>query len=262
MNESNVKRGSLLVRFAERFGVDHQKLIAGLKATAFRKAGEISNEQLMALLVVCDQYGLNPFTREIYAYPDRDGAIIPIVSVDGWLRIINSHPQFDGLEFAEAPEQEEIDGRMLPRWIEAKIYRKDRSHPTVVREYTAEVYQPPRTRRLDDGSIKSYPGPWQTHTMRMLRHKVLIQGGRVAFGFAGIYDEDEAQRISDAQAIQDSRVAERGKPLVSMPRAKSEAVMLEPQPRDREPEIVGPHTESSIAEMAEDVRAAEVSDET
>jgi len=30
----------------------------------------------------------------------------------------------------------------------------------------------------------------------MLRHKALIQAVRVAFGFSGIYDEDEAQRIA------------------------------------------------------------------
>ena len=256
-NLVSVDNRPLTVRLGERFGLDPQKLLTGLKATAFRKAGEISNEQLMALLVVSDQYGLNPFTREIYAFPDRDGAIIPIVSVDGWLRIINSHPQFDGVEFAEAPEQEELDGKMVPRWIECTIYRKDRSHPTVVREYTTEVYQPPRTRRLDDGSIKTYPGPWQTHTMRMMRHKVLIQGARVAFGFAGIFDEDEGQRIRDGQAIREVEVLDRAKPLVAMPRAKSEAVQLQPLPNDREPEIVAPHTESSVDEA---VDGAEVSD--
>jgi hypothetical protein len=30
----------------------------------------------------------------------------------------------------------------------------------------------------------------------MLRHKAMIQAARIAFGFAGIYDEDEAQRIA------------------------------------------------------------------
>ena len=34
----------------------------------------------------------------------------------------------------------------------------------------------------------------------MLRHKALIQCARVAFGFSGIYDEDEARRIDDCQA--------------------------------------------------------------
>ena len=31
--------------------------------------------------------------------------------------------------------------------------------------------------------------------MRMLRHKALIQCARLAFGFTGIYDQDEAERI-------------------------------------------------------------------
>lgn len=33
----------------------------------------------------------------------------------------------------------------------------------------------------------------------MLRHKAMIQCARIAFGFTGIYDEDEAQRINEAQ---------------------------------------------------------------
>jgi hypothetical protein len=37
--------------------------------------------------------------------------------------------------------------------------------------------------------------PWQTHPKRMLRHKALIQCARLAFGFVGIYDQDEAERI-------------------------------------------------------------------
>lgn len=37
--------------------------------------------------------------------------------------------------------------------------------------------------------------PWQSHPKRMLRHKAMIQCARLAFGYTGIYDEDEAQRI-------------------------------------------------------------------
>ena len=44
-------------------------------------------------------------------------------------------------------------------------------------------------------------GPWQSHTKRMLRHKSLIQCSRIAFGFTGIYDQDEAERIIEGQAV-------------------------------------------------------------
>jgi hypothetical protein len=42
---------------------------------------------------------------------------------------------------------------------------------------------------------------------RMHRHKSLIQGARVAFGFAGIYDEDEAHRIIEEKPFPPSRRA-------------------------------------------------------
>jgi len=32
-----------------------------------------------------------------------------------------------------------------------------------------------------------------------LRHKALIQAARLAFGFSGIYDQDEAERIVSAR---------------------------------------------------------------
>jgi phage recombination protein Bet len=177
-------RTGLVTRFAGRYGVEAGKLLATLKATAFRQPPdkpEVSNEQMMALLVVADQYRLNPFTREIFAFADRAG-IVPVVSVDGWARIMNEEANFDGVEFVDGPEVEGV-----PEWIEAVIYRKDRSHPTRVRERYREV--------------KRSTIPWQTHPARMTRHKAMIQCARIAFGFAGIYDEDEAQRIIEAQVV-------------------------------------------------------------
>src|SRR6185312_16439949 len=70
-----MQSSSVLVRLAERFGVDPEKMLGTLKATAFK--GDVSNEQMMALAVVADQYGLNPWTKEIYAFPDRNG-IVPV----------------------------------------------------------------------------------------------------------------------------------------------------------------------------------------
>ena len=163
-------RGQLVARMAARFGVDADKMLTTLKATAFKAGSGISNEQMMALLIVAEQYGLNPWTKEIYAFPDK-GGIVPVVGVDGWSRIINSHPQFDGMDFDADTES-----------CTCTIHRKDRKHPIRVTEYMSECKRP-------------NVGPWQSHPRRMLRHKAMIQCARLAFGFSGIYDEDEAQRI-------------------------------------------------------------------
>ena len=172
----NGKNTGLISKLAERFSVEPEKMMTTLKATAFKvRDGEITNEQMMALLVVANQYGLNPFTKELFAFPDK-GGIVPVVSVDGWARIINEHPAMDGVEFVDGPEENGI-----PAWIECVIYRKDRAHPTKARERFKEV-------RRDTQ-------PWKSHPARMMRHKALIQCARIAFGFAGIYEQDEAERI-------------------------------------------------------------------
>ena len=154
---------------------DGADLIGTLKATAFK--GQVSDAQMTALLVVANQYALNPWTKEIYAFPDKNNGIVPVVGVDGWSRIINSHPQFDGIEFEQNDES-----------CTCIIYRKDRNRPIKVTEWMAECK-------------RNGMGPWQSHPRRMLRHKAMIQCARLAFGYGGIYDQDEAERIAEAAPV-------------------------------------------------------------
>ena len=173
---------------------DGADLINTLKATAFK--GDVTDAQMTALLVIANQYGLNPWVKEIYAFPDKQNGIVPVVGVDGWSRIMNEHPQFDGIEFEQSTIMADMPGaKPAPEWMECRIYRKDRTRPIVVREYLDEVYRPPFT-----GKYGTVNGPWQSHTKRFLRHKTMIQCARLAFGFGGIYDQDEAERIAEAQA--------------------------------------------------------------
>ncbi len=59
-------------------------------------------------------------------------------------------------------------------------------------------------------------GPWQTHPKRFLRHKAMIQCARMAFGYCGIYDQDEAERITErdmgAAEVVSSRPAQAAAP--------------------------------------------------
>ena len=96
---------TLAGKLAERVGmdsVDPQELIATLRQTAFK--GNASDAQFIALLIVANQYGLNPWTKEIYAFPDKQNGIVPVVGVDGWSRIINENQQFDGMDFEQDNE--------------------------------------------------------------------------------------------------------------------------------------------------------------
>lgn len=198
-----VSSNDIVVKVAEKYSVDAESLLQTLKSTAFKQSGNkiITDEQMYALLIVSDQYNLNPFTKEIYAFPDKSGGIVPVVSVDGWNRISNEHPHFDGVEFEYSKDVVKPEGASCHchAWIEAILYRKDRTHPTRIREYLDECYRLPFK---SDNSKFPQAGPWQTHPKRLLRHKAEIQCYRVGFGFVGIYDEDEAYRIFNNEAEQ------------------------------------------------------------
>ena len=184
-------------QLASRFDLPQSpELYEVLKSTAFKDANDA---QLSALLIVAKQYGLNPWTKEIYAFPDKKNGIIPVVSVDGWARIINSNPVFDGMDFNFSDQMVTMDGAAssAPAWTECVIHRKDRAHPTVIREYLDEVYRAPFKGKGQNGDYE-VKGPWQTHPKRFSRHKAMIQCARMAFGFGGIYDQDEAERIVEA----------------------------------------------------------------
>jgi len=165
-----------------------------IKSTIMKpgKDGRIaSNEEIAAFLIVANKYKLDPFTNEIYAFPSKKGGIVPVVGVDGFVSMINRNPGFNGMDIEFSEEVTTIDGaKECPAWCEVKIYKKGIERPIVVREYLDEVYCPPKG---------GYPGPWQTHTKRMLRHKTIIQAGRIAFGITGIYDPDEANRIIESE---------------------------------------------------------------
>ncbi|GKS68958.1 phage recombination protein Bet [Nitrosomonas sp. PY1] len=162
---------NLTNKLASQFDLgDGTGLTETLKSTAFKSDKPVSDEQMTALLIVANQYGLNPFTREIYAFPDK-GGIVPVVGVDGWSRIMNSDTRFDGIEFRQDNES-----------CTCIIHRKDRNHPTMATEYMDEC-------KRDNSTA------WKSHPRRMLRHKAMIQAARLAFGFTGIYDQDEAERI-------------------------------------------------------------------
>jgi phage recombination protein Bet len=163
------QKQSALSVMAGKFSVEPIKLLDTLRATLMPKA---TNEELLAFVVTANQYDLNPFTKEIYAFPGRSGGITPVVSVDGWIKLMNRHPQFDGIQF----RTDDVDGK--PFSVTATIYLKDRSRPVEITEFFSECNRSTE--------------PWKVNPRRMLRHKALIQCARVAFGFSGIVDDEEA----------------------------------------------------------------------
>jgi phage recombination protein Bet len=189
--QTQAPRRSIVATMAAEYGMEPAAFEATIRATCMpmgKNEPPATREEFAAFAVVCNKYGLNPITREIYAMRQRGGGILPVVSVDGWLKKINEHPEFDGMTFEDIVNEK---GALVA--VTCRIYRKDRTHPTAITEYLDECVR--------DTS------PWKMKH-RMLRHKALIQCARYAFSFAGIYDEDEAERIAASPPAPSSRYIE------------------------------------------------------
>ena len=199
---------SITTKYANKFGVDPAKFYDCLKAIIFKK-NSVTNEEMMAFLIVCDRYDLNPFMREIYAIQSKDGNLLPTVSVDGWYNLVHRQKTLDGLEFVFADKlitvelnksTKSYDGNWhdksvkitAPEYCDAIIYVKGMSHPYRVREYFEEV-----VRATDN---------WERYPRRMLRHKALIQCARAAFSFGGVIDSDDAEAIAADGIVEAMRV--------------------------------------------------------
>lgn len=224
MNEITItnQKQSLITLMAGQYNMEPAAFSATVRSTCM--PNNVSNEEFAAFLMVAKEYGLNPLTREIYAFPKKGGGVQPIVSIDGWMNLINSHPQCDGMDF-----NDDFDDKKNLISVTCSIHRKDRSRPTCVTEYMDECKRPTE--------------PWSKWPKRMLRHKSAIQCARYAFGFAGIIDPDEAERSPEV-LTQASVVAPA--PIASAEK-KEEEQFVDVEPID---------TDSFLAELEDSLAVA------
>jgi len=178
----------IVTRSVLRSGLSYESFVKVLIQSSLSRLSIWTQADLERLLMMAERLKLDPLNNEIYAIetqadPSKKSHIVLVVGVDGWSKVINSHPQFDGMRFIESEPRDDE----LPLYFECTIFRKDRKVATSVREYMYEVH--------------TNQGAWLTHPRRMLRHKAMIQCARICFGLGGVYDPDEAQRITSSKFL-------------------------------------------------------------
>ena len=233
------KRRSLMQAMADRYGIDakvlEQTLIKSIIGTLDRPP---TREEFATFCMVANEYRLNPFLKQIYAFPKKGGGMETIVPVDGWAKLINEHPQFDGMNFED---ERDAQGRLTKSWC--TMHRKDRSHPIRVGESMLECL-----RYNKRGEVLE---TWNTWPERMLRHKSMIQCARYAFGFSGIVDPDEAQRIEAAEQVRD-RVLPAGPAVRTLAEATADlAERIAPKEDD-----MGEEEEPTVANVSSEVESS------
>ena len=146
-----------LARAAAGLGIDEGELKAWIDLQI-----DVPAKTILTLLRSMQSLHLDPLCEEISFTQYNDGQWQVFITIEGCSKLLNQHPQFNGLVFNQADTL--IDG--VPEWMECSIYRKDRTLPTTVREYLTEV--------RGENPI------WQKMPRRMLRHRALQQCVRLA----------------------------------------------------------------------------------
>jgi hypothetical protein len=146
-----------LTKVASLLRIDQAELMAWIDLQI-----DVPAKTILSLLRSMQNLQLDPLCEEIGFTKYDDGQWQVLITIEGCSKLLNHHPQFNGLVFNQADTQ--VEG--VPEWIECSIYRKDRVLPTTVREYLLEV--------------RSENTIWQKMPRRMLRHRALQQCVRLA----------------------------------------------------------------------------------
>jgi hypothetical protein len=148
-----------IVKCAQKLEIDQEELEAWLILQ-----GAAPKKTLLALLRISNQMNLDPLKEEVVITQYEDGNWQAMITVEGWVKILNQHDSFNGITFNQSENL--IEG--IPEWMECTIYRKDRQMPITTREYLVEA--------------KTEQEVWQKMPRRMLRIKSLQQCARLAIG--------------------------------------------------------------------------------
>jgi phage recombination protein Bet len=163
------------------------KLLETIKQTVCKGA---TDAQFRMFIEVCKSTGLNPFLKEVYYVPEKG---IIMAARDGYLRVANEHPQFDGMETTV-----ERDEKNVPIKAICRVWRKDRGHPTTCEAYYNEYK-------------KSSP-VWTQYPSAMISKVAEVLALKRSFSINGCVTEEEIGNTEErgTRAAQDEYLRNRG----------------------------------------------------
>ena len=158
-----------------------KEVLSGMIISAKAQHGSKATDAELAVVSgVCATYALNPLVREAHAFISG-GKLQVMIGLDGWLKVANRDPNFDGYEQFENFDEK---GELIS--VTTKIYVKGRKYPT------------PHTEWMKEAFVPTSPA-WKKYPFRMLAGKSLGQCIRKAFGISEVIDDDEAARITGSR---------------------------------------------------------------
>jgi len=141
------------------------EMVRTLKDTVCRGA---TDAQFKMFVEVCRATKLNPFLKEIWFVPN----VGVMAGRDGYLRVANEQPQFDGMETLV-----DRDSQGVPIKATCRVWRKDRTHPI-----TCEAYY---------NEYKKSSQVWTTYKSAMIAKVAEVLALKRSFSINGVVTEEE-----------------------------------------------------------------------
>ncbi len=178
-------RPMLLPKLAAAAGLEPAKFYAAIKATC--GCSGAGDEHFAVLMMVADQYNLNPMLKQLYLMETKKG-VQAVIPVDGWVPLLVNYHEYLAHDVVLIWDGEPFKSKCVA--ATCRIWTKTRQKmlmgPFEHSEMMEECYRD--------------TGPWKSHPTRMLGHKAVIQATRRAFGIY-VMDEDEARNIGEVRAL-------------------------------------------------------------
>ncbi len=127
-----------------------------------------TDAQFHMFIEVCKRTGLDPFLKEIWFVPN----VGVMAGRDGYLRIANEHPMFDGME-----TRVERDENQIPIKATCSVWRKDRAHPITCEAFYNEYRKSSQV--------------WQTYKSAMISKVAEVLALKRSFSINGVVTEEE-----------------------------------------------------------------------
>jgi phage recombination protein Bet len=163
---------------------DQREVIETIAQTVAKGA---SPAQLQMFLQVCKRTGLDPFLKEIWYVPEKG---IIMAGRDGYLRVANENPQFDGME-----TRVERDDKKIPVKAVCTVWRKDRGHPITCEAYFNEY--------------KKGSPVWTQYPSAMISKVAEVLALKRSFAINGVVSEEEiGEGGNAAQEVAERKIAE------------------------------------------------------
>jgi len=183
------------------------------------RGSNVPRTDIVQFIAICKYNRLNPFLNEAYLVKYGDKPAQMIVSKEALMKRAESCPSFDGLEAglilkrgSEIVEEEgafQLPGdQLLGGW--ARVYRKDREHPSTARVSLAEYDRKQST--------------WNAMRATMIRKTAVVQALREAFPtqLGAMYTAEERGVPEDAtyedvtQRLEREKAAEANRTTLSI----------------------------------------------